>query len=492
MLDIQKRLTALFYVILSLPTSAMGFALSVQIAALSWILETQYELAIDEIGLVWAAGPIAGIVGQLVFGLLSDQAWFWGGRRRPFILIGGVLAALMLLALPNIDNIARFLNAESLLGIAILVALTLDLSINVGFNPTRSIIADVTPAGDERTKGYTWMQTISGSFGVLAYVIGAAFGNYFLIYSGAILVLLLSIIPPFFITEPRELADPGSAPEPVPVDESVPIAPETTTSSSPAPDDSKRLQKALLAILPLWGYLVYAVYGIYNKVRAGAPLSNTGLWIFAAIIFLPPLYSLTRREDRSDPLRAGRIGFQKVLAAHAFTWIGVQTMFIYTFAFLQQRLPDLTQDGLGSVINIAFLVLNLVAAILPAVALEPLARRIGRVRTHLLCILVMTLGYAGIAYLGYSAAIIYGFMAIVGIGWAATVSLPFAIMSAKVDQRQMGLFMGLFNLSVVLPQLVASLGIGEYLSVAADKGVVFTICMICLALSTVGWSTVRE
>ena len=491
MLDIQKRLSPLFYVLLSLPTSAMGFALSVQIAALSWILETQYDLAIDEIGLVWAAGPIAGIVGQLVFGLLSDQAWFWGGRRRPFILIGGVLAALMLLALPNIDNIARFLNAESLLGIAILVALTLDLSINVGFNPTRSIIADVTPDGDERTKGYTWMQTISGSFGVLAYVIGAAFGNYFLIYSGAILVLLLSLIPPFFITEPRELPEPDVDPEPVPDDESAPVAPATTARSAPAGGRS-RLVKALLAILPLWGYLVYAGYGIFNKIRDGAALTTTGLWIFAAIIFLPPLYSLTRREDRSDPLLAGRIGFQKVLAAHAFTWIGVQTMFIYTFAFLQQRLPGLSQDGLGSVINIAFLVLNLVAAILPALALEPLARRIGRTRTHLLCIAVMTLGYAGIAYLGYSEVVIYGFMAVVGIGWAATVSLPFAIMSAKVDQRQMGLFMGLFNLSVVLPQLVASLGIGEFLAAAADKGVVFTICTICLALSAVGWSTVRE
>lgn len=489
MLDIQKRLSPLFYVLLSLPTSAMGFALSVQIAALSWILETQYELAIDEIGLVWAAGPIAGIVGQLVFGLLSDQAWFWGGRRRPFILIGGVLAALMLLALPNIDGIARFFNTESLLGIAILVALTLDLSINVGFNPTRSIIADVTPDGEARTKGYTWMQTISGSLGVLAYVIGAYFGNFFLIYSGAILVLLLSLIPPFFITEPRELPEPET--EPVPVDESAPIAPTPAATTATRPQGS-RLQKALLAILPLWGYLIYAVYGVYNKVRDGEPLSTTGLWVFAAIILLPAFFSLLRREDRSDPLRAGRIGFQKVLAAHAFTWIGVQTMFIYTFAFLQQRFPALTDDGLGSVINIAFLILNLVGAVLPAVLLEPLSRRIGRVRTHLLCIAIMTLGYTGIWYLGYSETIIFLFMAVAGIGWAATVSLPFAIMSSKVDQRQMGLFMGLFNLSVVLPQLVASLAVGEYLANVADKGVVYLICTICLGLSVVGWSTVRE
>ena len=205
MQDIQKRLTNTFYVILSLPATAMGFALSVQISALSWILSTQYHLEIEDIGLVWAAGPIAGILGQVIIGAISDNVWFLNGRRRPFILIGGVLAALMLLALPNIDVINKAMGLEAILGMAIAVALTLDLAINVSFNPTRSIIADVTPEGKERTKGYTWMQTISGTFGVLAYAVGAVWDNYTLIYSGAILVLLLSIIPTFFIEEPRDL-----------------------------------------------------------------------------------------------------------------------------------------------------------------------------------------------------------------------------------------------------------------------------------------------
>src|SRR5512136_641233 len=101
MLEIQKKLTNVFYGIISLPATAMGFALSVQISALSWLLSTRYHLDIHEIGLVWAAGPLAGIIGQVVIGLISDRVWFWGGRRRPFILIGGALASLMLFALPN-------------------------------------------------------------------------------------------------------------------------------------------------------------------------------------------------------------------------------------------------------------------------------------------------------------------------------------------------------------------------------------------------------
>jgi len=180
----QKSRNSLFFTVLALPSTAMGFALSVQISALSWILTTQYGLDIHDVGLVWAAGPLAGILGQVVIGVISDKAWFWGGRRRPFILVGGLLAAPMLLALPNLDIISAELGLGGILGVAIAVALTLDLAINISFNPTRSIIADVTAPGDERTRGYTWMQTISGSFGVLAYAIGAVRGDHAALFAG--------------------------------------------------------------------------------------------------------------------------------------------------------------------------------------------------------------------------------------------------------------------------------------------------------------------
>ena len=78
------------------------------------------------------------------------------------------------------------------------------------------------------------------------------------------------------------------------------------------------------------------------------------------------------------------------------------------------------------------------------------------------------------------------------VGWSVIVSLPFAIMSQKVDQSRMGLYMGLFNLSVVLPQLVASLGIGEYLGAVDNKGIIFLVCGVCLGISALGWALVKE
>ena len=439
MLAIQKKLSNSFYALLSLPATAMGFALSVQISALSWILSTKYELEIHEIGLVWAAGPIAGIIGQILIGFISDNVWFMNGRRKPFIFIGGVLAALMLLALPNIDVIASSLGVDGILGVAVAVALTLDLAINVSFNPTRSIIADVTPEGDERTKGYTWMQTVSGTFGVLAYVIGAVWNNYVLIYFGVGLVFLLSVIPPFFIEEPRQL---GGEEE---------IHKNTFSWS-----------QTLMSIVPLWGFVIYAIGGMYMRL-AHIERSNYYFEYFcAALTAALMIYTLLQKEAGKPSSKAGQIGFQKILAAHAFTWIGVQTMFVYMFAYVQDKLPGLSDDDMGRVVSISFLILSAVAAILPAFVLEPIASRVGRVKTHMASIAIMTLGYAGILFFGQSAMSIYFLMAVLGIGWGATVSLPFAIMSQKIDQAKMGLYMGLFNLSVVLPQLVASLGIGEW------------------------------
>jgi MFS family permease len=410
MLGIQRKLTNSFYIILSLPSTAMGFALSIQIAALSWILSTKYNLDIHEVGIVWAAGPMAGIFGQVIIGLISDKVWFWGGRRRPFILIGGVLAALMLIALPNIEKINNFLGIGSLISVAIVIALTLDMAINISFNPTRSIIADVTPEGVDRTKGYTWMQTISGFFGVLAYVIGASFGNYILIYFGVGLVLLFSIIPTLFIKEEKEIKIKDT------------IGTENEKSASQTQ----------------WGQLF------------------------------------------------------RIYLAHGFSWLGIQTMFVYIIAFIQQKLSPLSDNETGQIISISFAVLNTIGFILPALVLEPVTEKIGRVRTHLTCVAVMSLAYLGMVALGKSPMILYLLMAAAGIGWAAVVSLPFAIMSEKVDKSRMGFFMGIFNLSVVIPQLIVSLFFGTIIKDAVDKNIIFIISGVSLAISAALWLMVKE
>ena len=438
MLDFQKKLSNGFYLVLGLPSTAMGFGLSIQIAVLSWILSTKYNLDIHHIGFVWAAGPIAGILGQPIIGLISDKVWFLGGRRRPFIIIGGILTALAVLALPNIGLINDFFGIGSLMAVAITVALTLDLAINISFNPTRAIIADVTPDGSPRTKGYTWMQSTSNLFGSLAYLTGALLGNYTLIYLGVFVILGFSIIPMFFIEEPRHLEQQVE---------------KTVNNAEPSQTQ--------------WGQL-FRIYG-----------------------------------------------------AHFFSWLGVQTMFVYIIAFLQQKMfsPDVVQkyafiqdlkqqgvmlsedllkidrlvtDQTGQMIGIAFFLLNAVSFMMPAFLLEPLSRKIGRVKVHVASLTIMALGYLTIAMFVHSAIMLYIMISVVCIGWAAIVSLPFAIMSEKVDKSRMGYFMGIFNLSVVLPQLVSSLVLGTVIQTTENKSIVFLISAVSLAISAFLWVFVSD
>jgi MFS family permease len=473
MLDMQRKLSTPFLILLTLPATAMGFALSVQISVLSWILATEYKLDIHEIGIVWAAGPLAGIIGQLLIGVISDRVWFWGGRRRPFIIIGGLLAALMILALPYIGLISTTLGFDAVIGVAIAVALALDLAINVSFNPTRSLITDVTPEGIARTRGYTWMQTVSGSFGVLAYAIGAYFGNFALIYFAAGLVVLFSVLPALLIEEPRVL--PGAA-----------AAAEVTDVARKR--DS--IPELLKLIRPLWAFLLYDIVAMALKLVGIKP---PGLWLeLACVLFAAVLFwdTLTARSRGEQFAHQDLTDFRKVLAANSLSWIGVQTMFVYMIAFVQQRFPDIGDDATGRMMSMSFLMLNAVAAALPALVLLPLAKKYDVVKVHSSCLAVMAMGFAGVYLFADSAIVLYGMMAIMGIGWAAIVSLPFAIMSQRVDSSRIGLYMGVFNLSIVLPQLVVSLGVGTFVSQVEDKGAIFLIGAVSLGLAAIAWRSI--
>ncbi len=420
MLSIQKKLSNSFYAILALPATAMGFALCIQISALSWILSTKYNLDIHEVGYVWLAGPLAGILGQLIVGRISDKTWFWGGRRRPFILIGGTVAALMLICLPNIDTIADFLGVANLLPIALVVALTLDLAINVSFNPTRSLIADVTLEGKSRTKGYTVMQTVSGFFGVLAYLIGAFIGKYELIYLGIIIVLGFSIIPALLISEPTQLQPPNK-----------------------------------------------------NEIDL-----------------------VSGSADKTDKKQ-----LTKIYLANGFSWIGVQTMFVFINVFICNMLfqipdPNLLNDeqgrAVGKVADISFAIFNTIGFLFPILVLQFSSNKIGRVTTHSVFMLLMALAYACIFLFAKNAITLYVLMAFAGMGWACIVSLPFAIMSEKVNATRMGYFMGIFNLSIVIPQLLVSLIVSHFISEMDDKKSIFAISAISLFLSFVFWRLVKD
>jgi hypothetical protein len=317
------------------------------------------------------------------------------------------------------------------------------------------------------------MQTVSGGFAVLAYAIGARLGNYVLIYIAVGVVAAASIVPACLIVEPRVL--PGTAP-----------------ALGGARSGGHGAAKLLTILMPLWGYLAYDLVATACKL-AGIRLPTTGTGVaFVLLTAAVVVVTLLARDRGAEFVKEDLVEFRKVLAAHAFSWIGVQTMFVYMIGFVQQRFPALGAEDAGKLLSTSFLVLTIVSAAMPALVLEPLTERFGQVGVHASCLAVMALAYAGIYAAGFSPLAIYVLMGVVGVGWAAIVSLPFAIMSQRVEQSRIGLYMGVFNLSVVLPQLLVSLWIGTIIAAVPDKSLMFLISAGTTALSALAWLFVRR
>ena len=484
MLNIQKKLSNPFLALLALPATAVGFALSTQIAALSWILSKKYNLDIHEVAFVWLAGPIAGIFGQIIVGLVSDNVWFMGGRRRPFIMIGGMISTLAFLALPYIREISQITGITDIIIIASIIALFLDLSVNVTFNPARSIIADLTPEGKIRMAGFVWMQIVSGFFGVFAYFLSMVFGNETLLFIAAFLVFATAVFPILFIEEKKEV--------------------EADTKST----EKFGVSQILKEIFPLYGFLVFGVFSVVNHFNESlAPYHNPILIaalaysiVIGITLIIKGLKTVSNKNE-----------FHKIMLAHSFTWVAFQSMFIISGFFIEkqilpnveintltanwfaQALTGVTQSAdasVGNIVSLGFLILNFVGAVFPLL-LQSVSRKIGRVKTYISALSFAVVGYFYIAFLGKLEIDFYIGMFLVGIGWSAVISIVFAIMSERVNPAKMGLYMGVFNLAVVLPQMMSN-GVANVIKQTENYQLLYIICGLLVAVSVLFWMFVRE
>jgi MFS family permease len=490
MLAIQKKLTNTFYALISLPATAVGFCLSTQVAALSWILNTKYNLHIEDVALVWLAGPLSGIIAQPIVGMMSDTSWFLGGRRKPYIIIGGILGAAMLIVLPQLDIISKS-TGFSIFSVAIVISLFLDMSINITFNPARAIIADLTPVGIERTKGYSWMQVVSGTFGIGAYFVSVVFGNMALVYFAAVVVLLFSIVPVLFVKEPR-------------------VLPTVATVTFEVKSNSFFLD-GFKILFPLYGFIAFALFVVINKMMLNGEWDYMQTkFMYVCLITTVILGVFTIWEGKQQP--SDENDFKKILLAHSFSWLGIQSMFVMSYFFIKEKMltvldtstvwanvfskffsgtEQTSENTAGNILSLGFLLLNFVGAFLPVLLLEPLSKKIGKVKIYRVAISCMTVGYLLLYIAGTKEIIFYLGMIICGIGWSAVISIVFAIMTEKVNSNKMGMFMGLFNFSLVLPAMMTP-GISKLVNDSGDYSILFLVSAICLLLSLVCWLFVNE
>jgi maltose/moltooligosaccharide transporter len=505
MLDAQKRLSTGFLVLLSLPTAAVGFALSSSVATTTWLLSTRYDLHLENIALIWMMGPLLGLLVQPIVGVLSDRTWFMNGRRRPYLIAGGVAGAASTYAMLHLDSLAAT-TGLGLLTVAVIVALLADLSTNVTFNPARSLVADLTPEGPARVRGYTWMQTVSGVLGISAYLISIFFGNQALVLVTVAVVAVLTLVPMMLVEEASPAAFSATA---------APRIAGTANSGRRASGFA-----SFAALWPMVGFLGYGAFVAFDKLAFDGALAAWAIPLFLAAVLFALLWGIRLVwKGRAAPSPRNRLC--TMLLGHGFAWLGVQSMFVMSFFYVRDFVvpaagasvladglyhmasattsaasgalaaPAAASDTASRILSMGFLLLNLVGAALPVLVLKPLCLRFGKVRVHRGAMGVMSVAYACTAIAPTTEVTYYLGMLLCGIGWASLISIVFAIYSEAIDSREMGVGMGVFNSSLVLPALAVP-GLLKVSDALDHHRWMFALFAVCLALSFAFWCAVSE
>lgn len=424
-----------------------GFAL--QNANVSRIFQS-LGAPIDDIPMLWIAAPLTGLIVQPIVGYLSDRTWTGLGRRRPYFLIGAVLATLALLAMPNSPT----------LWIAAGLLWVLDASINISMEPFRAFVGDQLPTS-QRPSGYAMQSFFIGVGSVVASVLPFALahlgvGNtagpgevpdtvrYAFYFGGAVLLLSVG----WTVLRTRE------------------YPPETLQSFDDALPEAPRPNRDRVRCA-LFGASWLVVGGLVATTISMCGLDRQ-LYVLAGMIGAFGLALLVRGMIGAgggfatvmDDLHSMPPTMVRLAVVQFFSWFALFAMWIYTTPAVTQlhfHSSDTTSAAYNEGANwvgVLFAAYNGFAA-LAAIAIPWMVRRWGLRWSHLCNVGLGGLGLISIALIRDPQWLLLSMLG-VGFAWASILSLPYALLSDSVPATKMGVYMGIFNFFIVIPQLVAA------------------------------------
>jgi maltose/moltooligosaccharide transporter len=380
------------------------FGWALQMANMSAIYE---YLGADahQIPMLWLAAPLTGLLVQPIIGHLSDRTWNRLGRRRPYFLAGALLASFALIAMPHSSTLWM---AAGLLWI-------MDASINISMEPFRAFVADLLPP-EQRTRGYAMQALFIGLGAVIASMLPW---------------LLYDLFPPG-----TESAASGGA-------RAIPLAVRIAFYIGAA---------AFLTAV-LWTIFTTREHPpedleAFRRMKA----EKTGFRAAAVEIF---------HDFLAMPLTMRRLAWVQI-----FTWLGFFCMWLYFGVAVARNIFGGTpgtpayDQGIAWAGN-CFAMYSAVCFAF-SFALPPLARCLGRRLTHALCLLAGALGLVSVAAIGDRYVLLLPMIG-VGVAWASTLAMPYAILAGSLPAGKTGIYMGIFNFFIVIPEIMAALGFGTLL-----------------------------
>ena len=455
----------------------IGFGL--QNANTSRIFQT-LGAEVDTLAILWIAAPLTGLLVQPIIGHFSDKTWTRFGRRRPYFLIGAIATTLALIAMPNSPS----------LWFAAAMLWIMDASINITMEPFRAFVGDNLPE-EQRTAGYAMQSFFIGAGAVFASTLPWLLSNVFHVASTAEAgVVPLSVRIAFYVGavglfaavlwtvlstreySPEQIAAFERAGTPVADD-----APE-----APARSVRGWLGSGLIClVLGVLALGLIAALGLEKELLIlGGFVAGFGLLMIAVGMMQRRGVVNAATEILNDIFRMPQT-MRGLAVVQFFSWFALFAMWIYTTAAVTRvhyGATDTTSAAYAAGadwVGVLFGVYNGVAA-LAAFTLPVIAKRIGRRATHALMLLLGAAGLFGVFAIR-EPGLLWLPMIGVGFAWASIVSMPYAILSAAVPDRKMGVYMGVFNIFIVVPQLLAATVLGLILRTLFDGQAIWALVL---------------
>lgn len=390
-----------------------GFAL--QNANVSRIFET-LGAKIDEIPILWIAAPVTGLLVQPIVGYLSDRTWGKWGRRRPFFMIGAILASIALIFMPH----------SPYLWVAAGMLWILDASINISMEPFRALVADLLP-DEQRTSGFAVQSFFIGTGAIIASALPYIFTNYFGIANEA---------------PPGEIPDSVKYSFYIGAIAFIGAVSWTVFRTKEYPPDDM-------------------VAFINHKEK------NKGF--------------LNGIKEISLSMKDMPLTMKQLAVVQFFSWFALFSMWIYSTTAVTSHIYGTTDTSSAlynegaNWVGVLFAIYNGIAA-LAAFLIPPLARYLTRKGVHLFC---LTLGGLGLISMYYISDPLYLLISMTGVGiaWASILSMPYAILSGSLPPNKMGVYMGIFNFFIVIPQISAAAILGYVLTNFFNGEAIFVIVL---------------
>ncbi len=402
----------------------MGFAL--QNANASRILQI-FGADVHELSWFWIIAPLMGLIVQPIIGYYSDNTWGKFGRRKPYFLVGALLASVGLVLMPQANMFTAFLPA---LWVGAGFLMIMDASFNIAMEPFRALVGDNLRT-DQRTLGFSVQTALIGFGAVIGSWLPYALHNWFGVSNQAAQGTIPTNLVMSFVIGAAVLI--------------LSILITVLTTKEYSPEELERFEAANKS-------------SDQTNVEEKSSLLN----VFSDFMNMP-------------------LTMQQLSMVQFFSWFGLFGMWVFATPAIAQHTYGLpvsdtssaAYQNAGDWVGILFGVYNLVSAFY-AFALPYIAKKIGRKKTHAYSLVIGGLGLLSLYIMPDKNWLILSMMC-VGIAWASILAMPYAILAGSIPAKKMGVYMGIFNFFIVIPQIINALIGGPLVKYAYGNQAIFAL-----------------